>query len=220
MAKSKHAKSSGSRKWTLLGSALAVVAAASIALPSYSAWNTALPKSQPISTSTIPAPGSASGTTGSTTTTSSHAATPNDYCPLMTGYKNTGFVNVDGEGLQCGYTWNYDGTNYYDTPAYEYSCPSGETLSGSTCDTTTTTPHVKLTWATPTGYGANGQPLATGVNIVDGSSCSTSAWTTVATASPSADSYTFNNPSTSEYYAVQTTGPGGWTSPVSGCTLG
>jgi hypothetical protein len=137
----------------------------------------------------------------------------------MSGYTYNGLVYVGGVGEQCWYTWNVDGTTYYDTPVYEYSCPNGGTLSGSTCYVTTVTPYIKFAWATPTAYDANGQPLVTGVDVVEGSSCSTSSWTIVATASPSADSYTIDYPSTSEYYGIRTVNES-WLGPVTSCTQG
>ena len=221
---SKHKKRPAHRlrkRWMPLGAALTLASSAFIAAPAYSAWHTAVSMSESVGAATVPTPGSASGVTGSTTTTSSYAATFDGYyCPTMSGYTYHGLVYVGGVGEQCWYTWNFDNTNYYDTPVYEYSCPSGGSLSGSTCYTTTTTPYLKFTWTTPTAYDTSGQPYVTGVDVVEGSSCSTSSWTNVATVSPSADSYTIDNPSTSEYYGLQTTGLGGWTSTVSGCTLG
>jgi hypothetical protein len=209
----------------LLGAGVATASLALVVLPAlgFSAWNSSVSVSKTISAATVPTPGSASWNAVSTTTSSSYPATYDGYhCPPVSGYT---FDRVDfnnGFGEQCVYTTTnqYAPTYYYYPINPEYSCPDGGSLSGSTCITETTTPDIRFTWTTPTAYDASGQDFVTGVDVVEGSSCSTSSWTVVATESPSVDSYTVDNPSTSEYYGLQTKGLGGWTSTVSGCTLG
>jgi len=212
------------RKWRIpLGGALALVLAAFIEAPAYSAWHTAISMSESIGAATVPTPGSASGVTGSTIITNSYGATFNGYyCPPVSGYTFDRVEYNNGFGEQCVYTsTNQSAPTYYYYPTNpEYSCPDGGSLSGSDCITTTTTPYIKFTWATPTAYDASGQNFVTGVDVVEGASCSASSWRVVATESPSADFYAIGNPSTREYYGLQTTGLGGWTSTVSGCTLG
>jgi len=184
-------------------------------------WNSA-PASLAVdaTAAVMPAPGSASGVTGSTTSTSSYGATFNGYyCSPIPDMVYDGLLYIGSVGLQCEYTWLADGTGYNDNPIYEYSCPDGGYLSGSNCIANTTTPDLKFTWATPTAYDTNGQPLVTGVDVVEGSSCSASSWTNVATVSPSADSYTVDNPSTSEYYGIRTVNES-WLGPVTSCTQG
>jgi len=206
----------------LLGAGVITASLALVALPAvgYSAWNSSVSVSKTISAATVPTPESASGVAGSTTTTSSYGATFNGYdCPPISDMVYDGLLYIGSVGLQCEYTWLADGTGYNDNPIYEYSCPDGGYLSGSNCIANTTTPDLKFTWATPTAYDTNGQPLVTGVDVVEGSSCSASSWTNVATVSPSADSYTVDNPSTSEYYGIRTVNES-WSGPVTSCTQG
>jgi len=179
--------------------------------------------SESISTATVPTPGSASGVAGSATTTSSYPADFDNYfCAFINGYTVVNTYNT-GNGEQCVYAEPQEPTARTVTysAVYESPCSYGGNLLGSNCYyTTSTTPDVNFTWKTPTAYDASGQNFVTGVDVVEGPSCSTSSWKVVATVSPSADSYTLDNPSTSEYYGLQTIGIGGWTSAVSGCTLG
>jgi len=201
----------------LLGAGVATASLALVVLPSvgFSAWHTAISMSESIGTATVPTPGSASWNAVSTTTdTGSYPAYPGNDCPAL---NDTYIVNVhiSGNDVTCAYANGFSFLTHV-----VYYCENGGTLSGTNCITTTTTPYLKFTWATPTAYDASGQDFVTGVAVVEGSSCSTSSWTVVAKESPSADSYTVDDPSTSEYYGLQTTGFGGWTSTVSGCTLG
>jgi len=206
----------------LLGAGVVTASLALVVLPSvgFSAWHTAISMSESISTATVPTPESASGVAGSTTTSSSYPATNDgDYCPTLVPWKFNGYTYLYGT-TQCDYTNLNSGSHMYINAVAKYSCPSGGTLSGTTCYTNTTSPYLQFTWKTPTAYDASGQDFVTGVAVVEGSSCSTSSWKVVATAPPSADSYTIDNPSTSEYYGLQTIGIGGWTSSVSECSIG
>jgi len=204
----------------LLGVGVVLSSLALVALPSvgYSAWHSAVSVPETVSAATVPTPGSASVVAGSaTTTTYLYSATViGKYCPEYQGEFLVEITPYD----QCEYRFGANGYTYVMNRVDEYSCPYGGYQYGSNCDTTTTTPDIKFTWATPTAYDASGQDFVTGVDVVEGSSCSASSWKVVATVSPSTDSYTVDNPSTSEYYGLQTKGLGGWTSTVSGCTLG
>jgi len=200
----------------LLGAGVATASLALVVLPSlgYSAWHSSVSVAKTVSTATVPTPGSASVVAGSTTTSSSYPAMT--FCPNESGAYYNGTAYINGVA-QCQYT-SYSGNVFYKNMIY--SCPGSDLTFVQTCYTTTTTPDIKFTWATPTAYDASGQDFVTGVDVVEGSSCSASSWKVVATVSPSTDSYTVDNPSTSEYYGLQTKGLGGWTSTVSGCTLG
>jgi len=202
------------------GAVTASLALVTLLAVGYSAWNSSVSVSKTVSAATVPTPKSASGVAGSTTTSSSYGATYDGYyCPPLVPWKFSTVYDINGS-IICDYTNLNNPDNHLEWPSVsEYSCPSGGTLSGTDC-ITTTTPDIKFTWATPTAYDASGQDFVTGVDVVEGSSCSTSSWKVVATVSPSTDSYTVDNPSTSEYYGLQTKGLGGWTSTVSGCTLG
>jgi len=183
-------------------------------------WNSTPASLSVDATATVmPAPGSASGDAVNTTITSSYEATQDGYdCPPEQNFYYVGAI-FTSNGVKCAYTDpSGEGATSYFPVIYEYDCPNGGTLSGTTCYTTTT-PYLKFIWATPTAYDANGQPLVTGVDVVEGSSCSASSWTNVATVSPSADSYTIDNPSTSEYYGIRTVNES-WLGPVTSCTQG
>jgi len=205
----------------LLGVGVVLSSLALVALPSvgYSAWHSAVSVPETVSAATVPTPGSASGVTGGTTTASSYPAVFGFDCPTEPGYTFKNVVTY-GRVSQCIYE-SYTGEDYlaYNITLSHY-CPDGGYLSGTTCYTNTTSPYLQFTWETPTAYDASGQDFVTGVAVVEGSSCSTSSWKVVAKVSPSADSYMVDNPSTSEYYGLQTTGIGGWTSTVSGCSIG
>jgi len=205
----------------LLGAGFATASLALVALPSvgYSAWHSAVSVPETVSAATVPTPESASGVSGSTTINSSYPAVYGFDCPTIPGYTYKNVVPYE-RYYYCFYE-SYSGEDYTEVKTnLSHYCPDGGYLSGTTCYTNTTSPYLQFTWKTPTAYDASGQDFVTGVAVVEGSSCSTSSWKVVATAPPSADSYTIDNPSTSEYYGLQTIGIGGWTSSVSECSIG
>lgn len=176
----------------------------------------------------MPAPASASGSLGSVSSTVSSSYAAHSYTASSTdvGYwypqpnwSTTGHYYIcsvtgspgDNTSAPC------QKTVYYTA----YDCPNGGTLSGTTCytTTTTTTPVVTLSWTATIATSVLGQPLAPNMQVLQATSCTSTRWTVLATVADSTGSYTVNNPSTSDYYAIRTVN-GSWTGPVVSCTQG
>jgi hypothetical protein len=227
---------------TVLGSAIAVLALAFCA-PFFagmqlSAWQSSpSPAVMNVASATMPAPTSASGkltsSSSSSTSTSTYAAI------ASTTYSTVyGTWNILGcATLECSFQCSVTGqvVNTFATPpagapspsspcettssSTSYSCPYGGYLSGTICyvttSTTTTTNTVKFTWSET----YTGQFLVPNIQIVEATSCTSSSWTPIATATDSTGSYTVNSPSSSEYYAIRTVNHA-WIGPVTSCTQG